>query len=216
MAMNHITPMSYRKGSSLLHKLPAGLKLVFLLLLSAAAFFPGPEKPGLAILSVIAVILIILSFAAGIGPAALLRGSGPLLLIVIAAFAVQGVEFSPFGFNTSGLSEALVFCARIALAFAAASLLFSVTTTGEIRKSLSRLEAILHFEKPRLSLHISLMLGFLKFFFEIWEDLNLAWKSRGGKNNFFRFLKLVPLLIEKMIIKAAETADALEARGAAF
>ena len=191
------TPLAYRKSSTLLHRLPAGVKLVFLLVLSLAAFLPN-----IAILSAIAFILIILSFIAGIGPSGLLRGSGPLLLIVLAVFAVQGVEFSPLSFNSSGLLEALVFCARIALAFAAASLLFSVTTTSEIRKSISRLETFFHLEKPMLSLHISLMLGFLKNFFEVWEDLDLAWKSRGGRKSLVRLIKLIPILIERMMIKA--------------
>lgn len=208
MALAKHTPLSYKKGSTLLHRLPAGVKLAFLLLLSIAAFFPN-----IAILLVIAIILISLSFIARIRPAGLLLGSGPLLLIVLAVFVIQGVEFSPFGFNTGGLLEALVFCARIALAFASASLFFYVTTPGEIRKSLSRLEIILHLEKLKLSLHISLMLGFLKNFFEIWEDLDLAWKSRGGGRNLSRLLKLLPLLVEKLMIKAGETAIALEARG---
>lgn len=207
--MDHITPFSYRKGSTLLHRLPAGAKLVFMLLLSLAAFFPN-----IIVLSAIALILISLSFIAGIGPAALLRGSGPLLLVVLAVFVVQGAEFSPPGFNTAGLLEALVFCARIALAFSAASLLFSVTSTGEIRKSLSLPETKLHLEKLKLSLCISLMLGFLKNFFEVWEDLDLAWKSRVGRKNLSRLLKLLPLLLEKLMIKAGETATALEARGA--
>jgi len=208
--------MSYRKGSSLLHRMGAGVKLAILLLLSLAAFFPGPELRSIVIISGIAFVLIVLSIAAGIGPAALLRGSGPLLFIVLAVFAVQGLEFSPLGFNASGLLEALVFCARIAAAFSAASLFFSVTSSGEIRKSLSGIETALHIEKLKLSLHISLMLGFLKGFFEIWEDLNLAWKSRGGKKNLACLVKLVPIAMERMMTRAAETAAALEARGSSL
>ena len=207
------TPWAYRKGSSPLHRMPAGAKLIFLFLLSLAAFFPGPEIQSLFILVGLSFILIILSFIAGIGPAALLRGSSPLFLIILSVFIVQGVEFSPFGFNFAGLFEALVFCIRIGAAFAAGTLLFSVTTTGEIRKSLSKAEAFLRLKKLKLGLSIALMLAFLKYFFEIWEDLNLAWKSRGGKNSISRLVKLIPLLIEKMMIKAAETALAMEARG---
>ena len=211
--MKEITPFSYRKSSSPLHRLPAGLKLAFLLLLSIMAFLPGPELRTFFFLVTLAFILVILSFVAGINPLALLRGSRPLLLIVLGIFLVQGVELSPLSFSASGLKEALIFCVRIGIAFAAASLLFFTTSAGEIRKSLSRLESFLHLDRLKLSLHISLMLGFLPQFFRIWEDLNLAWKSRGGKNKPGRLVKLIPLLIEKMILKAAETADALEARG---
>jgi len=142
----------------------------------------------------------------------LLRGSGPLFLVILAVFAFQAVEISPFGINFSGLLESVVFCVRIGAAFAAGTLLFTVTTPGEIKKSLSRAELFLHLERLRLSLAISLMLGFLPRFFEIWEDVNLAWKSRGGKKNLPRLVTLIPLALEKMMVKAAETASAMESR----
>jgi biotin transport system permease protein len=206
-------PWSYKKGSSLLHKLPAGTKLIFLLTLSLAAFFPGRPELSLAIVAGIALFLVLLSLIAGIGPLLLLRGSAPLLFIVMAVFIFQAVEFSPLGLNFDGLMESLLFCARIGTAFAAGSLLFSVTTSGEIRKSLSRLEVYLRLEKLKLSLSISLMLGFIPMLFQIWEDLNLTWKCRAGKKNLSRMVKLVPLLVERMMLKAADTATAMESRG---
>jgi len=208
-----ITPWSYRKGASLLHRLPAGPKLVFLLLLSLAAFLPVHEYTSIIILTAIFFILILLSLIAGINPLQLLRGSGPLFLIVLGLFLLQGLEFSPFAFNTETLIKALLFCMRLGAAFAAASLLFSVTTPGEIRKSISRLETYLHLNKIHLSLYISLMLIFLHEFFALWEGLLLAWKSRGGRNNLSCLVKLIPLIIEKMMLNAAGKALALEARG---
>ncbi|MCL2231472.1 MAG: energy-coupling factor transporter transmembrane protein EcfT [Treponema sp.] len=210
---NNTTPWSYRAGASILHRLPAGLKLAFLLLLSLAVFFPGTERHIFVILSIVATILIILSFMAGIKPWRLLRGSGPLLVLIISVFLVQGIELSPFGFKADGLREAVIFCIRIGTAFAAGSLLFAITTTGEIRKSISRAEAAVHLEKLKIGISIALMLGFLKKFFEIWEDINLAWKSRGGRKNLRQFKILVPLVIEKMMVKAIETASAMESRG---
>jgi biotin transport system permease protein len=210
------TPWAYRKGSSLIHRLPAGAKLGFLLTLSIASFFPGTWPFNVFIPLAIIFILIGLSLAAGIRPHELLRGSGPLLLVVLGVFLFQGIEFSPLGFNTEGLKESIIFCIRIIAAYSAGALLFSVSTSGEIKKSLSKLEALLRLEKLNLSLYISLMLGFLPRFFEIWEDLNLAWKSRGGKNNLSRMLTLVPILIERMMRKALETAEAMEARGLVF
>ena len=208
---NHTTPWSYQKGTTALHRLPAGFKLAFLLLLSLAAFFPN-----LLVLSGIALILVILSLAARMRPWELFCGSGPLLLVVLAVFLVQGVELSPPGFNYEGLEESVIFCVRIGTAFAAGSLLFRVTTPGEIKKSLFRLETALHLEKIKLSLCVSLMLGFLPRFFEIWEDLNLAWQSRGGKKGLARLAVLIPLVIERMIVRAVDSALALESRGALF
>jgi len=213
MAVGKAAPWSYRKGATALHRLPAGGKLAFLLLLSLAAFFPGSEVQSLAIVAGIALVLIILSFIAKIGPAALLRGSGPLLFLVAAVFFFRGIELSPPGFNLDGLWESALFAVRICAAFAAGTLLFAVTTPGEIRKSLSRMEAALRLERLKLGLGISLMLGFLPRFFEIWEAVNLAWKSRGGKKSLSRLIVLIPLVVERMMVKAAETATALESRG---
>ena len=211
--MSSFTPWSYRKGVSPLHRMPAGFKLIFLLALSLASFIPGTGIFVFVIPGAIATILITLSIVAGIGPGTLLRGSGPLFVVVIGVFLFQALEFPPLGLNLQGLRESIVFCARLGLAFAAGALLFSVTTPGEIRKSLSKAEKVLHLEKLNLSLSISLMLGFLPRFFEIWENLNLAWKSRGGKKNPRRLKVLVPLAVERMMLKAAETAEAMEARG---
>ena len=206
------TPWSYQKGSTLLHRLPAGFKLIFLLLLSLAVFIPGSPFQSSVILSGTALILIILSLIARKNPLTLPRGSGPLLFIVLAVFLLRGLEFSPPGINFEGLEETVIFGARMVVAFCAGNLLFSVTTPWEIRKSLSRLELILHLDKLKLSLGIPLMLAFLKVFFVIWEDLNLAWKARGGGNNLKRLVTLMFLSIEKMMKKAAETAAALDSR----
>ena len=213
MAIN--TPWSYKKGASPLHRLPAGPKLIFLLLLSLAAFFPGTGNRGLFLLFGIALAIIVLSCIAGIAPWKLLRGSGPLLFMILGVFALRGIEFSPPGFNAEGIRETAIFSARITAAFAAGSLLFAVTTTTEIRKSATRFEAALGLKTFKPGLGLSLMLGFLKSFFEIWEDINLAWKSRNGRNNPRRLVILIPLALEKMMIKAAETASAMESRGMA-
>jgi len=205
-------PWSYKKRSSPVHKLPAGAKLIFLLMLSLAAFFPGNEAISLFVITGIAFIICLLSLIAGINPLLLLRGSSPLLLMVMAVFLVQAVEFSPFILNFEGLMESIIFCARIGTAFAAGALLFSVTTSGEIRKSISQLETVFKLKRFKPSLSISLMLGFIPMLFQVWENINLAWKGRGGRKNLNRLIILVPLLIERMMLKAAETATAMESR----
>jgi energy-coupling factor transporter transmembrane protein EcfT len=228
LAVNAYTPWAYRKGNSLLHRLSGGVKLAFLLCLSLGAFFPG-----LMALPVLVLLLVALSLWAGIRPWELLRGSGPLLLFVLFIFLFKAVEFnlpfeagvkeepaaeagaSRFPFlNPDGLREGFIFGIRIAFSFAAAALFFAVTTVGEIRKSLSRLESVLHLERLRLGLAVSLMLMFLSRFFETWEAADRAWKSRGGGKGFRKLRALVPLTIEKMLKLAAETSAAMESRGA--
>jgi biotin transport system permease protein len=67
--------------------------------------------------------------------------------------------------------------------------------------------------RGRLALGITLMLGFLPRFFEIWEDSESAYRARAGKNGVCKIVALIPLVTERMIELAVETAMALEARG---
>jgi biotin transport system permease protein len=232
--MKSRAPWAYRKGNSLLHRLSGGVKLASLLCLSLGAFFPG-----LMVLPVLVLLLVILSLWAGIRPWELLRGSRPLLLFVVFVFLFKAVEFTPqfnnefngefndkaklitgagasrlLSLNPEGLKEGFVFGLRIAFSFAAAAFFFAVTTVGEIKKSLSRLESLLRLERLKLGLAVSLMLMFLPRFFEKWEEAEAAWKSRGGGKGFRKLRVLVPLTMEKMLELAAETSAALESRGA--
>jgi biotin transport system permease protein len=235
--MKGYTPWAYRKGNSLLHRFSGGAKLAFLLCLSLGAFFPG-----LMVLPVLVFLLVILSLWAGIKPWELLRGSRPILLFVVFVFLFKALEFDPrfytadatnvfnmeaekttaetvpgaarlLALNPEGLKEGIVFGIRIAFSFAAGALFFAVTPTGEIKKSLSRLESFLHLERLKLGLSVSLMLMFLPRFFEKWEEVEAAWKSRGGGKGFRKLRVLVPLTMAKMLELAAETSAALESRG---
>jgi biotin transport system permease protein len=126
------------------------------------------------------------------------------------------------------------FAATILVSFAAAALLFKVTTLAEFRDSIGRTEGILLYpligllklfpgdwarrlryrlERPRLSLGIALMLAFLPQFFEIWETASAAYTARAGKKGLPRIAALIPIATEGMMERAAKTARALEARG---
>jgi biotin transport system permease protein len=222
----------YRPGNSVLHRAPGSLKLAGLFLISGAAFFPGFSPKISAALAVI-----ILSLWAGIPPRELLRGSGSLFFTLLIIILVRALNFHPPGLNYPGLREGFLFASGIAVSFSAGALLFSLATMTEIKDSLSKLEETLRrpivfflkkikkkrtediirrLERNRLSLGISLMLGFLPRFFEIWEAANLAWEARAGGKKISRVIVLVPLVTERMIELAAETAEALESRGGAW
>jgi biotin transport system permease protein len=212
-----LNPYAYRRGNSILHRLSGGLKLLLLLLLSTAVFLFGPPAQGPAALFIIAG-----SLAAGIRPWELLRGAKPLLYLCFLAILLRSFNFRPPLLNTEGLVEALFFSSGILVAFTAGALLFSVTTMAELKESLCRIETaffcLILFRKgkrsySRISLGISLMLGFLPRFFEVWEAANLAYQARAGKKGVSRFIILLPLVTERMIELAAETAEAMESRG---
>jgi biotin transport system permease protein len=178
-----------------------------LFFISAAAF-----APGFPFLPVGTLLVMAGSLAAGIRPWELFRGIKPLLLMALLttlcrSLAVETGGETPAFFNPQGFVEGLCFGWSIILAFCAASLFFSTTTMTEIKDSLDKLRL------KRLSLGLSLMLGFLPRFFAAWESAELAYRARCGKRGLPQLLALVPLVMGRMIISAGETAAALEARG---
>jgi energy-coupling factor transporter transmembrane protein EcfT len=120
------------------------------------------------------------------------------------------------------------------LSFCAASLFYAVTTTAEIREAVAVAErallapaaALLKNAKnpltrrlrsaalrPRFGLALGLMLGFLPRFFAEWEALQTASRARAGKKGVSEIKRLVPLVVNRLMDRALETAAALEARG---
>lgn len=200
-------PYSYRAGTSFLHRLGGGWKLLALFLISTLAFALGLPFLPLGTLLVVAGAL-----AAGTRPRELLRGVKPLLLTALLVTICRTLAPEAGGetrtlLNRRGFAEGLIFGWSILLAFCGASLFFSTTTMAEIRESLDKLRL------KRLSLSLSMMLGFLPRFFVLWEGAELAYRARCGKRGLPQLLALVPLVMERMLVSAGETAVALEARG---
>ncbi|GHV90543.1 hypothetical protein AGMMS50268_10460 [Spirochaetia bacterium] len=203
----HSVPYAYRSGNSPLHRCPALVKLAGILALSVFSF---SSVTGLGIA---AAIITGAAIVAGIWPWELLRGSRPLLLLILFIMVLRTFTFDGsgqiLGPGLPGISKAGFWGGiqqglSIAVSFAAGALLFAVTTMRELRLSLGR---------GRLSLGISLMLGFLPRFFEIWESANLACEARANRRGLRRIIIILPLVIERMMQIAGETAQALEARG---
>jgi biotin transport system permease protein/energy-coupling factor transport system permease protein len=88
---------------------------------------------------------------------------------------------------------------RLTLIVQISALLFRTTSPLEIREAI-RLEII------------SLFLCFIPEIFKTWTGINLAWKSRGGRQNLFKIKTLIFVLITLSFEKAAIKAKALQAR----
>jgi biotin transport system permease protein len=146
-----------------------------------------------------AAILLILgaALAARIPPWALLRGSRPLALVALCVMFMHWKE------PVLGITIAL----RMVVPFAAAALLFAVSTMRELRLSLKKVLG------KQVSLGIALMLGFIPRFFELWETANFACAARSCRRGLRRLFILLPLVTELMMEAAADTAQALQSRG---
>ena len=199
--MKDYIPYSYRHGNSSLHSMPALVKLILLFLVSALAFF-SYYGSGAAALIIAAGACI-----AKVPIRTLFRGSRGLFIVCIPVVLFRAFRFMPFKFVFSGFIDALLFIFGITVVFCAGSLFFSVTTLAQIRASLS-------FGRSSLfATAFSLMIGFIRRFFILWDEIDCAYRARAGKEGFNKMVFMLPLVIEKMIGAAVETAYALEARG---
>ena len=213
------TPFTYRSGKTLLHRIPAGFKLICVIAIPAAAFssFQG--------LVVSMLLILAAAVAAHITPWELLKGSGSLLVLVLCIVLIKtvqpGASFYIPAINVRGFFEGMITALRLLLTFVSAALFFAVTTIQEIRLSFTAVELALRrlFSRNRkkniafFSLGLCLMLGFIPRFFELWESSDTACKARSCKRSLHRLFILVPLVTERMMEAAADTAQALIARG---
>jgi biotin transport system permease protein len=205
-------PFGYRPGNSPLHRCPAPVKLLAVFLLSIFAY---GSVPGLV---TGAAGIAVAARAAGIRLRQLLRGSRPVLFLALCFLLLRVIELEPgeapfFRINTGGIPGGLTQSLSMVVSFAGGALLFAVTTMGELRDSLEKAVKGLPFPLCRFGLALSLTLGFLPRFFEIWESADMAWRARGGRGSVARMAALMPQAVERMLETAFNTAEALEARG---
>ena len=213
--MKNYSHFEYKKSNSFAHRLPPEIKLIFLLVFSIAAFLTP-----LKILVFIPLFVLISACLAGINPKHLLNGSIKLLFLLFAIFAFgsiklkYGINNFQFVFEFDNYINNAVFCLRIISAFIVSSLFFHICPLREIKKVLSLLESFFGLKKIHAALSLSIMFNFIPRFFSVWEETGLAWKSRSGKTGLLGIVKILPLVIQNLMYKAAETAEALESRGA--
>jgi biotin transport system permease protein len=213
-------PFGYRPGNSPLHRCPALVKLLGLLLISVFAYGSVPVLGALAP-AIAALGIGLAALAAGIRPWELLRGSRPLLLLALFLLFLRAVEFNPappfFRCNRGEIPGGLAQGLSMVVSFAGGALLFAVTTMKELRDGLGcgkrRKQGNRAALRFRFGLALSLMLGFLPRFFEIWEETNMACEARGAAGGVRRLFLVIPPAVERMIEKALDTALALEGRG---
>jgi len=229
-----LTPFAYRAGKTALHRMPAGLKLIFVIIISTLAF------ASLYGLAASLFLLLFASLVARIPPPVLLRGSKPLVILSLCVILLKTIRLEGEGITTpeiiifnayipdlhipfiskEGFIGGLFAAPGLFVPFASAALLFSVTTMRELRLSLAFVEKkIVHIFSPRrkhvpfFSIGISLMLGFIPRFFELWNDANTACDSRSCKRGLRRLFLLIPLVTERLMEASGNTAIALESRG---
>lgn len=194
----------YKTIKSPLHKVPAVIKLLLLLPLSVFCMSLSPLWLCAGILSAV-----LAAFICGFSLHDQLTDFKPafyyaILMYVLSVFSnlIDNFRLMPLNQFFTVLipdHEYLRITLRLMLIVQISALLFRTTSSLEIR------------EVVRSEI-ISLFLCFIPEIFKIWTSINLAWKSRGGKEGLIKIKTLMFILISLSLEKAAIKAKALEAR----
>ena len=226
------TVFRYKTVKGHLHKMPAMVKLLFLLPLSVFCLTLPPLWLVAGKISAIFTAFLckftLSEQLTDIKPAAFYAA----LMYALSVFSnlleswgiipIATLAVSVFIPNSDFLQTAI----RLLLIVQLSALLFRTTTSIEIREGLCAVELFFRrrlsclpfigkkiLVRPRFAESISLFLCFIPEIFATWASISLAWKARGGKQGLAKIKTLVFILIALSFEKAALKAKALEARG---
>jgi biotin transport system permease protein len=198
------TVFRYKTIKGPLHKVPAIIKLLLLLPLSFFCMSLPPFWLGTRI-----VFFVIVSFICGLSLQEQLTDLKPafyyaILMYILSVFTnfSDSFRFIPLNESVKALiprHEYLRITLRLALIVQISALVFRTTSALEIREAVK-------------SEIISVFLCFIPEIFKIWTSVNLAWKSRGGKDGILKIKIVIFVLISLCFEKAALKAKAIEAR----
>ena len=191
----------YSSDLTWLHKIRAGRKLLFLMLTSV---FILPIKE-VQILCCFLLFVIILYFSLGKSfwkKIILIRPIIPLLVIILLIQVWMGSFWDGIG----------IICRLVAMILLANLISISTRMTDII----AAIEPILKFfgifgiSSKYLSIAVALCIRFVTVFFQLWNDLDFAYRARTGKKGGLRLI--LPFIIQ--VMKVSEiVGDALTARG---
>ena len=221
----------YKTVKGPLHKLPAMVKLFFLLPLSGFCISLSPLWLEAGI-----VVLILTAFLCGFTLREQITDLKPavfyaLLMYALSVFSIllenwKGITLKSFISALVPREDFLRIALSLAVVLQLSALLFRTTSSTEIREGLNAIEKFLRrvlfhlplfgkkiSPRPSFAQNITLFLSFIPEIFQTWSNIDLAWKARNGRHGFSRIRTLLFVLITLSFEKAAQKSKALAARG---
>ena len=190
----------YQDRASRIHRLPAGLKVLVLVVLGTAVFL----IPSWQILLGILAAVIALYGVARFSPQILWAQIRPLVWLLVVFFAVQ--------LWLNDWQAGLVVVTRLAIVVLFAALVTLTTRVSVMLAALERAMQPLRFvgiNPEKVGLAFSLVLRFIPVIASVFDDVREAQKARGLDRNMLALS--VPLIIRTLKM-ADDVADAIEAR----
>ncbi len=196
----------YLPGHSVLHRAPAGAKLLGLLVLALGiSLFPHPPYPwGLATLAAVLALVALAYLVAGLGGRALGRQLWLARWIVVLMVATQLIFLTPW--------DAAVNTVRVVAIVLLAALLTLTTRSEDLLAALERALGPLRrlgVDPRRVGLTLTLALSMIPVVAGIARRVREAQQARGVR---LGYRAVVPILV-LALRHADDVADALSARG---
>lgn len=202
---------SYKDGSSLLHKCPAWIKILFIPLLNIL-FLCLPPVFSIGLIFCQFILACCLHFSLK----EQFTDLKPVLFYALMVFFMQLLLWIFGGFQKTFLE---VFCweaqkdsvfllIKILAVMQSASLLFKTSTSLQMREGIARIFG----RKSAFTNSLFMFLNFIPMISKIWEQSKKAWIARGGKNSVKMYVTLLPVLFSVGLKKAWNMARAVSIR----
>jgi biotin transport system permease protein len=216
--VNSITLFSYKSGTTILHRLDARIKL---LLIAACGYivFSLPPVP----CAVCIAAAFIVSFSAGFTFAEQLRDLRFAFYYAVLLYAVSFITACatriPFPSAFIPQKSDIILSLRLTLTIQLTSILYRTTSPLALRTALEQVEtSVRHFLRLKqtgtlpVSDTLSLLLVFIPQVFDVWTEINRAWKARNGRGGIRMIYTLFPVLLSVCLKRSYLTALALRNR----
>lgn len=228
--MENFTVFSYKPGSTILHRLPSWIKILFIPAFNIALFMLD-WKVAAFFIPFQAVIFLALGFT----PKEQFMDLKPVIWYAVFLYIMNvfmqfyglwnSVSLTPLEFAKRAVLNAITdtdtafFCIKFCACVQSCSLMFKTSTSIEIRTGIENIEiAVRHCipfvkKEPVFALAVSMLINFIPAVFKIWYQLKRAWISRGGKQSPLMVMTLIPQLFSVGLKYSFDTTKALINRG---
>ena len=209
--------LSYKQGTSFLHRCPAWIKILVIPAVSIAAFYLPPVF-ALCILALQTLVSFVLRFTVREQLADLRPVIYYAVLLFIAkligsaAVVISGGSFYWKDFIISE-KETWLLLLKLFCVMQSASLVFKTSTSLQIREGLEKIEiTITRKKKAPVAQTLSIFICFIPQVSKNWQQATRAWKARGGKKSLRMLVVLLPVFFSVGMKQAYNSARAISIR----
>lgn len=193
----------YKTGNSFLHKIPAWIKIILILVLAICSFY-APVKICIILFP---IFLLFSFFLLNFTLSEIYSDLKPTIAYTILLyFATLILNLTTF-LNTEEKENILkIFVpnttyipllVHLALSMQITSIFYRTTSIGQFKEGFSTIEKFFtKKDSSPISDTLSLTISFIPRIATFWNQIEKAWKARGGKENPQKILALIPRLFQ--------------------